>query len=200
MDRIEFYRTINDKIIKDKTKDKLIFYDFRENYFDIKKSKIRIGIKKADHKKFKTLKKKINKKFDIVDMRMSLVYGFQDEDDRKELFKFINDMTKESALIYLFINNENELKKNSKNTDIINKGDQVWIPKLDNNKNIKEILVKDEEGSETQYCYDFKKFKNELKHYQLEVKEEHSLDELSKKMEVKYNFIGEYILVLRKIM
>jgi hypothetical protein len=198
MNRIDFYRTINNMIIKDKEKKKLIFYDFRENYYDMKKDKVRIGIKKCDHKKFKILEKKINNKFDIIDMRMSLVYGFHNKDERKELFYFINKMGSNRCKIFLFINNEVDIEKNSKNTEIINKGDQVWIPQYDGEGTIKEIIVKDEEGSEKQYCYNFKELEKELKEYNLIIKEEYSLENLSKKIETKCNFIGEYILQLER--
>jgi len=193
MDRVIFYKYINKKIVRGKKE--LIFHNFDENYYDIKDGKVRIGIKNADYKKFKILNKKIKDKFDIIDMRLSLRYGFENEFARKELFNFAKQHLIKYGDIYCFINNEEEIIEQSKNTDVINKGDQIWIPKSETH----EIIVKNnkkEDKEEKQYSINMDTFKEELFNMGLRIIKEYSLNKMNKNKDI--NYIGEYIIQIKE--
>jgi len=193
MERIKFYKHINKKIVKGKRE--LIFHNFDKNYYDVKNNKIRIGIKDANVKKFKEINKRNIGVFDVIDMRFSLRYGYNDIYSRKELFNFVKKHLEQDGDIYCFINREEDLLKVVENIDIINKGDEIWIPQINSNNHIDEIIVKYDDKEEIQYAVNLDRLKEELKMLGFRIVKEYSLNKMKNKNNI--NFIGEYIIKIK---
>jgi len=198
MNRINFYKYVNykilDKLKKDDNTKIMILYDFNEDYYDMKDNKVRIGIKNADTKKFKNLdgkilniEKKIGGKFDIIDMRMSLRYGFNTKIERNRLFKFVCNHLVNGGHVIGFVNSKNDILKLLVDSDIIDKGDEKWIPDMSNNT-IK-VIFKTSDKEEQQFMItdtSIKNFKTKL-----------SLNKF-KEPNSKLDFSGEYIIICQK--
>ncbi len=111
MDKIDFYKWINQKINKrlhsNGKNNILILYDFENDFFDVKNEKIRIGIKKIDSKKIQKIQHLIDShhgaKFDAIDMRMTLRTIKINLDI---LFKFFYKNLKDDGYVFGFMNND----------------------------------------------------------------------------------------------
>lgn len=206
MNRIDFYKNINytvlNKLEKNKDSRVLILYDFSTDYFDIKNNKVRIGIK--DKNKFNILSKKLqdieNKlggKFNVIDMRMSLKYGFNTEEDLELLFKFIQKHKEKNGKIIGFINTQEEIERELMNRSEINKGDEIWTvniysPESEYCQN--PINVKNKNNEETQYMVCMERLNNILKKFKLKIKSIITLDEYNKETNLK--FTGEKFIII----
>jgi hypothetical protein len=207
MNRIDFYKNINytvlNKLEKNKDSRILILYDFSTDYFDIKNNKVRIGIK--DKNKFSILSKKLqdveNKlggKFNVIDMRMSLKYGFNTEEDLELLFKFIQKHKEKSGKIIGFINTQEEIEKELMNRSEINKGDEIWTVNVyspDSEYCQNPINVKNKNNEETQYMVCMERLNNILKKFKLKIKSIIPLDEYNTK-ENNLKFTGEKFIII----
>lgn len=210
MNRIDFYKNINYTILNklDKSKDLrvLILYDFSNDYYDIKNNKVRIGIKNSNKTKFSVLSKKLldieNKlggKFDVIDMRMSLKYGFNTEEELELLFKFIQKHKAKNGKIIGFVNTQDEIQKELMNRSEINKGDEVWTVNVysDSEYCQNPINIKNKSNEETQYMICMDKLNNVLKKFNLKIKSIISLDEYNSEKKINnLKFTGEKFIII----
>lgn len=209
MNRIDFYKWITDRTTKmiHKPKNILIFYDYQENFFDIKNNKIRIGIKNADKNKFKSLAKLLsetlkNQKIDLIDLRFTLKYDFNNEDQINLLFNFVSKHLSNDGVIIGFINSLEDIENEMINGSSVDKGDQIWNPEIDlsNSHDFydNKVIVKSKNYEEIQYLTNILEFEKILSQFRLVVKDKINLNNFNHKL-IDHNdksLIGEYVFVL----
>ncbi len=213
-ERFDIYKLINKKIIGKISKkintdspNILIIYDFLSDFIDCKDNKIRIGISGLSEKKIKGLMTKVYevtkiKKFNIIDLRMTMKY-LASEEEIESLFNFFGEYLEKNGYIIGLVNSSYDVVKNLNTNNAIDKFDEIWCPEigLNNDDIVSNIVIYKKDNiydEQVQTMINFDNMKIILKKYGFNIKCIVPLNSFLK-IKTDINFDGEYMMIIKKI-